>query len=181
MIHEIFRPKGITNPVDFMVIIGQAAVRLGSFGLTEIGSAALKDLFTAPCFPRLTEEAIEECLETWGTRENRTACKQEGLYELYEVSPSPMGRRIRWNKKIQCEYSLDSLYQTEAGRVLLAIPISSRSDTGGEISTQIPLETHGRSTFEVQSLGRGSIDQSKHRWRRLFHSLLCFGDMEKHS
>lgn len=49
---------------------------------------------------------------------------------LYEVSSSPMGRRIRLNKKIQCEYALDGLIQTEAGRAMLATPSHSETNTG---------------------------------------------------
>jgi hypothetical protein len=142
MIHEIFRPHGVTNPVDFVVIFGRAALRLGSFASTEIGSAAIRDLFTSPYFPQLTKESIEQGIEFGRDRADRTTDAREGQGNMYEVSPSPVGRRVRWNSGIECEYTFDSLARTEAGRVALGLSISSNTLEGGR-----------RLVFEVEEGG----------------------------
>jgi hypothetical protein len=111
VIHEIFRPHGVTNPVDFVVNFGRAALRLGSFASTTIGSAAIRDLFTSPYFPQLKKESIEQGIEVWCDRADRTADAQEGQGTVYEVSPSPVSRRVRWNSGIECDYTFDSLVQ----------------------------------------------------------------------
>lgn len=168
MIHEIFRPCGVTNPFDFIVIVGQAALRLGPFAFSTIGSAALRDLFQSPYFPQLSKQAIEQSLQLWSNRPDRMTCDQDSR-SLYEVSLSPMGRRIRWNKKIQCEYTFESLSQTEAGRAILAIPIRSGTDTGGEVTGSV---------FEFESLDGDPSERPKgHLWVRL-RFMLCCGHSE---
>lgn len=97
---------------------------------------------------------------------------------MYEVSSSPMGRRIKWNQRIQCEYALDDLAQTEAGRVLLAIPIRPTTDAGGRV-TEIPLASHGRSAFEIEDLEEDSCERPKGRWLDVLRSVLCCGYSEK--
>lgn len=77
MILEIFRSCGVTNPFDFVVNVGQAALQLGPFALTTIGSAALGDLFESPYFPHLSNEAIEQSLQLWRNRADRMACDQD--------------------------------------------------------------------------------------------------------
>lgn len=124
MIHEIFHPCGITNPIDFTVIIGRAAVRLGVFASTDIGSAALRDLFATPRFPRLTKRAIEQCLQIWRDRADRMIFEEQDTQDLYKIFPSTNGRRILWRTGVQCEYTTESLAATEAGQVLLTMPLS---------------------------------------------------------
>ena len=153
MIHEIFRPHGVTSPIDFVVIFGRAALRLGSFASTEIGSAAIRDLFTSPYFPQLTKESIEQSIEGWRDRADRTTDAQEGQGTVYEVSPLPVGRRVRWNNQIECDYTLDSLVRTEAGRVVLGLSISGD-----------PLEGGRRSLFEVEEVEGESGERSTGRW-----------------
>ncbi|KAM0708557.1 hypothetical protein Q7P35_005209 [Cladosporium inversicolor] len=153
MIHEIFRPHGVTSPVDFVVIFGRAALRLGSFASTKIGSAAIRDLFTSPYFPQLTKESIEQGIEVWRDRADRTTDAQEGQGNMYEVSPSPVGRRVRWNSGIECDYTFDSLVRTEAGRVVLGLSISG-----------VPLEGGRRSVFEVEEVEGESGERLTGRW-----------------
>lgn len=104
MIHEIFRPKGITNPLDFMIIIGKAAQRMGALASTKVGSAALRDLFAAPGSPQLTRQAIKENLERWGTQTGRTIFREEDSFGLYEVFLSPADRRLHWSGETECQY-----------------------------------------------------------------------------
>ena len=153
MINEIFRPHGVTNPVDFVVVFGRSALRLGSFASTEIGTAAIRDLFTSPYFPQLTKESIEQGIEVWRDRADRTTDAHEGQGTVYEVSPSPVGRRVRWNSGIECDYTFDSLVRTEAGRVALGLSISRSSLEGGR-----------RGLFEVEEVEGESGEHPTGRW-----------------
>jgi hypothetical protein len=152
MIYEIFRPHRVTNPVDFVVVFGRAALRLGFFASTEIGIAAIRDLFSSPYLPQLTKESIEQGIKAWRDRADRTADAQEGQGTVYEVSPLLVGRRVRWNSGIECDYTFDSLVRTEAGRVALGLSISS--DT---------LEGRRRSVFEIEEVEGGSGKRPKGR------------------
>ena len=78
---------------------------------------------------------------------------QEGQGTVYEVSPSPVGRRVRWNSGIECDYTFDSLVRTEAGRVALGLSISS--DT---------LEGRRRSVFEIEEVEGESGEHPTGRW-----------------
>jgi hypothetical protein len=168
MVHEIFRPHGVTNPVDFVVVFGQAALRLGAFASTEIGTAAIRDLFTSPYFPQLSKESIEQGIRAWLDRADRTADAQEDQENMYEVSPSPVGRRVRWNSGIECEYTFDSLARTEAGRVALGLSISSHT-----------LEGRRRSVFEIEEVEGDSGKRSKGRWWDVLSFLsLCWRSEE---
>ena len=168
MIHEIFRPHGVTNPVDFVVVFGRAALRLGSFASTEIGTAAIRDLFTSPYLPQLTKESIEQGMEVWRNRADRTTDTQQGQGDMCEVSPSPVGRRVRWNSGTGCEYTFDSLVRSEAGRVALGLSISS--DT---------LEGRRRSVFEIGEVEEDSGKRPKGRWWDVLSFLsLCWRSEE---
>jgi hypothetical protein len=153
IINEIFRPYGVTNPVDFVVVFGRAALRLGFFVSTEIGIAAIRDLFTSLYFPQLTKECIEQGIEIWRDRAGRPTDAQEGQGNMYTVSPSPVGRRIQWNSGIECDYTFDSLVRTEAGRVALGLSISSSLLEGGR-----------RSVFEVEEVEGEPGERPTGRW-----------------
>lgn len=159
MIHEIYRTPGTTNPADSMVVIGRSAIRLGSLAQTNIGLALLRDLFTTPNFPPLEQQAIESLIKVWNHQRSIVA---NDVQDLYEVSSSPNGRRIRWNNTIECEYSAESLSKTFAGRTLL------------KISEGIPIEVNRRPHFEMESLEGGSIGGSQNRWKLLLSRVLCF-------
>lgn len=145
MIHEIFRTSGTTNPANFMVVVGRAAVPLGSLAATKVGSALLRDLFTTPNFPPLEQQAIDSSIKAWGL--------QSIVADLYEVFPSDKGRRIRWNNKIEGHYYSASLSGSLAGRTLLGM---------------------GGSGFETESVQSGSIEGSEGRLTRLISRVLCF-------
>ncbi|KAM0715440.1 hypothetical protein Q7P37_008938 [Cladosporium fusiforme] len=189
MINEIFRPSGITNPVDFTVIIGRAAVRLGILASTEIGSAALRDLFATPRFPRLTNRAIEQCLQIWRDRADRITFDEQNTQNLYQVFPSPTGRRILWNTGVQCEYTFESLAATEAGHVLLTMPLSpslsvalaSQALASPAINTapevdgdsRHPQDIQGQCFFEDGRMESNSHGSPKRRWKWLLRFVLC--------
>ena len=87
---------------------------------------------------------------------------------MYEVSPSPVGRRVRFNSGIECEFTFDSLARTEAGRVALGLSISSHT-----------LEGRRRSVFEIEEVGEDSGKRSKGRWWDVLSFLsLCWRSEE---
>ena len=151
-----------------MVVFGRAALRLGSFASTDIGSAAIRDLFTSPYFPQLTKESIEQGIEVWRGRADRTTDAQQGQGTVYEVSPSPVGRRVRWNNGIECDYTFDNLVRTEAGRVALGLSISSS-----------PLEGGRRSVFEVEEVeGEPGERPTGRCWNVIGFMSLCWRSEE---